>query len=103
MASSSRPPNRISKRVLFRWEKLVGQAISAAEARALKQDEDAGGKGASATGAAVPQSLLQRTNIDAILEMAEEFQREYPQVALICKCNFTSTHIECMGKCNWRG
>lgn len=100
MASSSRPPNRISKRVLFRWEKLVGQAISAAEARALKQNEDAGGNGASATDAAVPQSLLQRTNIDAILEMAEEFQREYPQVALICKCNFTSTHIECI--CSWR-
>ena len=100
MASSSRPPNRISKRVLFRWEKLVGQAISAAEARALKQNEDAGGNGASATDAAVPQSLLQRTNIDAILEMAEEFQREYPQVALICKCKFTSTHIECI--CSWR-
>ncbi|KAG0624695.1 hypothetical protein M758_3G268300 [Ceratodon purpureus] len=81
MATPQRQPQRISKRVLNKWELLVYRAKMAAERRAI--DDPQGPGSGSASNTTVPQTLLQQANIDAILQTADELAKENPHVARI--------------------
>lgn len=60
------------------WERLVRAA--------LRRDQRAGHERTpSGIAGAVPDSLQRSTNINAILQAADEIQSEDPNVARICK------------------
>lgn len=63
-------------------------------------DEELSRPTTTASNATVPQSLLQQTNIDAILQTADEVQDENPTVARICKKEpFFPSYIGFMRSC----
>lgn len=86
MATPPRQPQRISKRVLYKWEQLVYRAKMAAERRAAEEPQGPGAGAASNT--TVPQTLLQQANIEAILQTADELAKINPDVGRICTCKF---------------
>lgn len=65
-------------RVSDNWERLV-RAVLRSEQRAGHERTNSGIAGA------VPDSLQRTTNINAILQAADEIQSEDPSVARICK------------------
>nr|XP_024357146.1 callose synthase 9-like isoform X3 [Physcomitrium patens] len=78
MSTRSREPNRISKRILHRWETLVYRAKMAAERKDLTMSH-----AGSSSNTTVPQSLLQQANVDSILQAADELALENPDVGRI--------------------
>lgn len=80
-AMAMRVPHLIRKRVVAKWERLVGLAIKAEEERTLRESHgDEYGDTSF-----VPQILhQQKKNIDNILQTARNVEEEYPQVARIC-------------------
>ena len=81
-----RNPQRISRRVLGNWEKLVGRAVRTELLGRASYSRDGWGRGSNSgqTGMA-PQSLAQQVDIDAVLQAADEIGQENVQVARICK------------------
>lgn len=76
-----RVPHLVRKRVIAKWESLVGRAIEAEEERTLHESHGDEYGDASF----VPQILhQQKKNIDNILQTARNVEVEYPQVARIC-------------------
>lgn len=65
------------------WERLVRATLSREQLRPAGQGH---GRTSSGIAGAVPASLTRTTNIDAILQAADEIQSEDPNVARICKC-----------------
>lgn len=82
MATPPRAPQRVSKKVMNRWERIVYKAMMVNERRAADEELS---RTTTASNTTVPQSLLQQTNIDAILQTADEVEDENPTVARICK------------------
>jgi callose synthase len=81
-----------------RWERIVYKAMMVNERRAA--DEELSRPTTTASNTTVPQSLLQQTNIDAILQTADEVEDENPTVARICKNKkFFSSRIGFMRSC----
>jgi hypothetical protein len=98
MATPPRAPQRVSKKVMNRWERIVYKAMMVNERRAA--DEELSRPTTTASNTTVPQSLLQQTNIDAILQTADEVEDENPTVARICKNKkFFSSRIGFMRSC----
>lgn len=80
MERPPRPPHRISKRVLVKWEKLVEKAL----ARSSYNRDGRGRESSSGQrGERAPQSLAQQADIDAVLQAADEIEHESIQVARI--------------------
>jgi len=65
------------------WEKLVRATLKREQHRNAGQGH---ARVPSGIAGAVPPSLAQTTNIDLILQAADEIQSEDPNVARICKC-----------------
>ena len=66
------------------WEKLVRATLKREQHRNAGQGH---ARVPSGIAGAVPPSLAQTTNIDLILQAADEVQSEDPNVARICKCS----------------
>lgn len=71
-----RPPPRDN------WEKLVRATLKREQLRNAGQGH---ARHASGIAGAVPPSLAQTTNVDLILQAADDIQSEDPNVARICK------------------
>jgi hypothetical protein len=97
MKTMERPPrsNRISKRVLGNWERLVYAAqLRADEGTTSLYHEDYRRNTAESSGSsqAVPQSLSDQANIEAILQAADEV--DDVQVARLCaSSSLTFLHL----------
>lgn len=76
-----RPPHRISKRVLVKWEKLVEKALLRSS---YNRDGRGRGSNSGQRGERAPQSLAQQADIDAVLQAADEIGQDNPIVARIC-------------------
>jgi hypothetical protein len=86
MERPPRNPQRISRRVLGNWEKLVAKAVRTELGRASYNRDGAGrGSNSGQRGQMAPQSLAQQADIDAVLQAADEIGQENVQVARICK------------------
>lgn len=69
------------------WQRLIRATLSREHLRASGQGHE---KASNGIAGAVPASLTRTTNIDAILQAADEIQGEDPNVARICNL---SDHI----------
>lgn len=69
-------------RVHENWERLVRATLNREQLRAAGQGHE---RVPSGIAGSVPPSLGKTTNIDAILQAADEIQSEDPTVARICK------------------
>lgn len=78
-------------RVNDNWERLVRATLKREQLRNAGQGH---GRTPSGIVGAVPPSLGKTTNIDAILQAADEIQAEDSTVARICK-HFTSNPLLC--------
>lgn len=77
---AARVPHLVRKRVVAKWERLVGRAIEREEERTLHDSH-----GNAASDVFVPQILHQQNkNIDSVLHTARNVEENYPQVARIC-------------------
>lgn len=65
------------------WEKLVRATLKREQLRNAGQGH---ARVPSGIAGAVPPSLAETTNIDLILQAADEIQSEDPNVARICRC-----------------
>ncbi|KAG0567651.1 hypothetical protein KC19_7G151300 [Ceratodon purpureus] len=84
MERPPRNPQRISRRVLGNWEKLVARAVRTDLGRASYNRDGRGpGSNSGQRDELAPQSLAQQANIDAVLQAADEIGRENGQVARI--------------------
>ncbi len=113
MKTMERPPrsNRISKRVLGNWERLVYAAqLRADEGTTSLYHEDYRRNTAESSGSsqAVPQSLSDQANIEAILQAADEV--DDVQVARLCASSsltflhlffFLSIYVLAVKKVQW--
>ncbi|KAG2676079.1 hypothetical protein I3760_12G034700 [Carya illinoinensis] len=68
-------------RVRENWERLVRATLSREQLRSAGQGHQ---RTPSGIAGAVPPSLVKSTNIDAILQAADEIQSEDPSVSRIC-------------------
>ncbi|RDX87735.1 Callose synthase 10, partial [Mucuna pruriens] len=66
------------------WERLVRATLKRDKQRNAGQGH---ARVPSGIAGAVPPSLSQTTNVDLILQAADEIQSEDPNVARICKCS----------------
>lgn len=80
MERPPRPPHRMSKRVLLKWEKLVEKALVRST---YNRDGRGRGTNPGLRGERAPQSLAQQTDIDAVLQAADEIGHDNLQVARI--------------------
>lgn len=87
MERPPRPPQRISRRVLGNWEKLVNKAVRTELLGRDRYNRDGRRVGSSygQRGERTPQSLAQQADIDAVLQASDEIGRHNSQVACICK------------------
>lgn len=69
-------------RVYNNWDRLVRATLKREQLRTAGQGH---GRAPAGIAGAVPPSLGKTTNIDAILQAADEIQAEDPTVARICK------------------
>ncbi|CAM6094411.1 unnamed protein product [Calypogeia fissa] len=77
------------KRFIRNWERLVREALRSGE---LKAGSRTGGR-PDELGGVVPPSLGQASNIDIILQAAEEIQPDDPQVArILCEYAYSMAH-----------
>lgn len=72
-------------RVYDNWERLVRATLNREQLRNAGQGHE---RTASGIAGAVPPSLVRSSNIDAILQAADEIQDENPNVARIRKSFF---------------
>lgn len=72
-------------RVRDNWEALVRATLQREQLRNAGQGHHA--RTPSGIAGAVPPSLAQTTNIDLILQAADDIQSEDANVARICKCS----------------
>ena len=82
-----RASNRISKRVLGNWERVVAKAVRE-QGRANWPRSEGPSAGAGASSYSVPQSLAQQADINAVMQAADEIGSENLQVARIRTCFF---------------
>jgi hypothetical protein len=90
-----RPPPRDN------WEKLVRATLKREQLRNAGQGH---ARHPSGIAGAVPPSLAQTTNVDLILQAADDIQSEDPNVARICKLsnqNFNFCYKCCSRRCFW--
>lgn len=85
----SRPVSRDKDRVIDNWDHLVREALKSEELRASSRTRTS-----DELGGVVPPSLGQASNINIILQAAEEIQPDDPQVARIC--TFSSFCTSCL-------
>ena len=71
-------------RVSENWERLVRATLQREQLRSTGPGA-AAGKTTAGLAAAVPPSLGKQTNIDAILQAADDIEDEDPNVARICE------------------
>lgn len=71
-------------RVYENWDRLVRATLRREQ---LRQTGPGHGRTPSGIAGSVPDSLQRTTNINAILQAADEIQDEDPNVARICKLN----------------
>jgi hypothetical protein len=95
-------PARVPRRVVRNWERLVGAAVKAdleagdhsdwssdeddedgLDPRMARRPSERYGRTKSYV---VPQSLAAQTDIDAVMEAAEDIQKDNVEVARICTC-----------------
>lgn len=69
-------------RVRDNWERLVRATLNREQLRTAGQGH---GRTPSGIAGAVPPSLAQTSNVEAILQAADEIQSEDPNVARICE------------------
>ncbi|XP_024386368.1 callose synthase 9 isoform X2 [Physcomitrium patens] len=85
MSTRSREPQRISKRILNRWETLVYRAKMEADRRAVLVPQ-----AGAASNTTVPQSLHQQANISSILQAADELAKDNRDVGrILCEYAYT--------------
>lgn len=73
-------------RVFENWERLVRATLQREQLRSAGPvGAAAAGKPTGGLAAAVPPSLGKQTNINAILQAADDIEREDPNVARICE------------------
>ena len=72
-------------RVSDNWERLVRATLQGEQLRNAGQGNE---RISSGIAGAVPPSLGRKTNIEAILQAADEVEAEDQNVARICKDNF---------------
>ncbi|KAG0616058.1 hypothetical protein M758_5G087000, partial [Ceratodon purpureus] len=101
---------RVPRRVVRNWERLVGAAVredleAASQSDWSSEEDDGEGDGDgeddegfdgmarratkrynSSKSYVVPQSLAAQTDIDAVMEAAEDIQKDDVEVARICTC-----------------
>lgn len=97
MERPPRNPQRISRRVLGNWEKLVAKAVRTELGRA-SYNRDGRGRGSNSgqRGQMAPQSLAQQADIDAVLQAVDEIGHENVQVARICKFSTNIASLVCI-------
>ena len=76
------PSKPAMARVYDNWERLVRATLKREQLRTAGQGHE---RTPSGIAGSVPPSLVKTTNIDAILQAADEIQAEDPTVARICK------------------
>ncbi|KAM6575410.1 hypothetical protein CsatA_023737 [Cannabis sativa] len=77
----------MNRRVQDDWERLVRAILKREQLRAAGQRHERA-RTPSGIAGSVPASLLKTTNIDAILQVADEIQLEDPSVTRISNFNF---------------
>lgn len=80
-------------RVSDNWERLVRATLQREQLRNAGQGHE---RTSSGIAGAVPPSLGRETNIDAILQAADEIEAEDQTVARICKLNFNCRICVCL-------
>lgn len=84
-------------RVRDNWERLVRATLKREQLRIAGQGH---GRTSSGIAGAVPPSLAQTTNVEAILQAADEIQSVDPNVARICEsystCYLNSLPFGCL-------
>lgn len=83
----ARASNRISKRVLGNWERVVAKAVRE-QGRAIWGRSGGQSAGVGGSSYSVPQSLAQQADINAVMQAADEIESENLQVARIRTCFF---------------
>lgn len=84
-----RASNRISKRVLGNWERVVAKAVRE-QGRAIRGRPEGPSAGVGGSSYSVPQSLAQQADINAVMQAADEIESENRQVARIRTCSLTN-------------
>lgn len=77
-------------RVYENWERLVRATLRREQ---LRQSGPGHGRTPSGIAGSVPDSLQRSTNINAILQAADEIQDENPNVARICESLISQTSL----------